>query len=182
MQRATSKRVEPPPLQRSGFKVPVLHTCTLPDSDVRDLLSRYNRRGTVDREFSRYLDAKATLQKHVATIELVDTECGLKIKIRLELPTTNKTIDRELHRTVTGMGFDLTLQIRSDDQKYLITERKEHNIARIVDMAEDLLRLVAILREPEYQAILSKLPPSYTPSEQEKPEPRSNIVPLFRTS
>ncbi|MBD3210456.1 hypothetical protein GF318_03680 [Candidatus Micrarchaeota archaeon] len=173
---------------RNGLKAkPPLRKCKLSDGNVKTLLSLFRRKSAVEMEFQKYSRAKEELKNLGGSIGLVENERTQRVEARLEVPTANPTIEDSVYSLVVGMGFELRLDTRpeKDGEKrtYVITERRDHEVSNIVDMAESLVRLARTLKSPEYQRALAKQPPApYISPENREIEKRSNVIPLRKAS
>jgi hypothetical protein len=76
-----------------------------------------------------------------------DSGGALRVALRLEMPTSDRTIDRDLDFTVSGAGFKLTL-LSGMQSTYAITERPlSCTIENALSTCEGILSLAARLAE-----------------------------------
>lgn len=188
MRHVLTKQAGPSPSGKDALKGrPPLKEVPKPDADVQGLLFLFHRERKLERMLDRYTDAKAKLKERGASISLKETMATQSFCARLEVPTSNPTIDDRLYSLVKGMGFELTLKSmpskEGEKRTYVITESRSHDISRIVGMAESLVRLADMLKSPEYQQILAKGPaPPYVAPHKEEPQRRAEVVELRMAS
>lgn len=125
----------------------------LSDGELRKAFSTFSSRSS-DERYRRFMAARAAVEEKDGSVDIVQVDrVGLRLRMRLEFPTSDRTIDQRLHALVAGMGFDLTLESRpmagrprDMERTYAVTERKgSDTIEYAHSNAERLLRLEYML-------------------------------------
>jgi hypothetical protein len=123
----------------------------LPARELRDYLGLSYSDFGAGEAYRRYLSAKDRLRERFgAFVDVAQSPHGLKAVARLQLHTSDRTMDEELYSFVKGMGFELTLKTDGSGKGlYCVSEGYATDPLKIAVIAEDLLRLASMLAPAE---------------------------------
>jgi len=152
------------PFRKAGLKEDPRR---LRDAELERAFSTFSSLSADDR-YRRFMAARAALEEKGGSVDIVeDHRVGLRLRMRLEFPTADRTMDQRLHSLVAGMGFDLTLESRpmagrprDMERAYAVTERKGSDTLEYAHSnTERLLRLEYILSWEICEPTMAKVLP-----------------------